>query len=176
MTAPSSQLKVDYKPGGEAHVHKVHVPRVRRRFWLLLALAITGGGTFQLFFASVATAGHNNRAALAISSASPVASAPTLPTSSAAPTAPSKVLATASIIPAAPGTKITPFTVHRGDTLGRLFASNHLSATDLYAIMALGGDTDRLKRIRVGQVITIGHDADGRIFSLSMKLDDAHTL
>ncbi|MGH8321024.1 MAG: M23 family metallopeptidase, partial [Gammaproteobacteria bacterium] len=42
--------------------------------------------------------------------------------------------------------------------------------------MALGGDTDRLKRIRVGQVITIGHDADGRIFSLSMKLDDAHTL
>ncbi|MGH8398862.1 MAG: M23 family metallopeptidase, partial [Gammaproteobacteria bacterium] len=82
----------------------------------------------------------------------------------------------AKVVPVAPGTEITSFTVHRGDTLGRLLDANHLSATDLHTIMALGGDTDRLKRIRVGQVITISHDTDGRILGLSMKLDDAHML
>ncbi|MGH8378087.1 MAG: M23 family metallopeptidase, partial [Gammaproteobacteria bacterium] len=177
MTAPSSQLKVDYKPGGEAFVHKVRVPRVRRRFWLLLALAVTGGGTFQLFFTSAATAGHNNQVALAVSAATPAASAPaSVPKPSVANTASSNLPVVATIVPVAPGTEITPLTVHSGGTLGWLFAVNHLSRTDLHAIMALGGDTERLKRIRVGQIITISHDADGRILGLSMKLDDAHTL
>ncbi|MGH8282415.1 MAG: M23 family metallopeptidase [Gammaproteobacteria bacterium] len=177
MTAPSSQLRVDYKPGGEAYVHKLRVPRVRRRFWLLLALAITGGGAFQLFIASAANAGHNNRVTLAVPSASPAITAPArMPTPTVTSIAPSNPLVTAKAVPLAPGTEITPLKVHRGDTLGRLFAANHLSAADLRAILTLGGDTEHLKHIRVGQVITVSHDAGGRILRLSMKLDDAHTL
>ncbi|MGA9852240.1 MAG: peptidoglycan DD-metalloendopeptidase family protein [Gammaproteobacteria bacterium] len=178
MTAPSSQLRVDYKPGGEAYVHSVHTPRARRRFWLLLTIVATGGGLFQLFSASAAITGHGARVASVAPAAIPTISrSVALLEQNAAPeTAPGAAPVSLSKISNVPGSETIQLTVHRGDSLARLFAAHRLSAADLHAILVLGGDTSQLKRIRSGEVITVSHDDSGRILALNMKLDDAHTL
>jgi len=168
------QLRTDYKPSGNAVVGSTpRRPRVRRRFWLLLVLTMTGGGVAQILSGPV-SAGHNSHAQVAISSPLP-ATSPQASVSNAlssalvASTSPNKPVAV-------PGAESMTLTVRRGDTLGRLFAKAHLSADDMRAILALGSETARLKRILPGQVITVSHDDDGRIQSLSLKLDDDHKL
>ncbi|MGA9854971.1 MAG: peptidoglycan DD-metalloendopeptidase family protein [Gammaproteobacteria bacterium] len=175
MTRAKDQLRTDYKPSGNADADNTpRRPRVRRGFWLLLVLAVAGGGIVQLVISGPVSAGHNNHAVLVTASplptSSPVASvgnARTTPTS--APTSPDKPLATL-------GAETTALTVGRGDTLGKMFAKAHLSADDMRAILAVGGETARLKRIHPGQVIAVSHDDSGRILNLSMKLDDDHKL
>ncbi|HVC36829.1 MAG TPA: LysM-like peptidoglycan-binding domain-containing protein, partial [Gammaproteobacteria bacterium] len=163
---------MDYKPSGDADSEPR--PRVRRRFWLLLVLAVAGGSVVQLFSGPV-SAGHNNRVALIAPTSLPVTAAPAAAvkvTNSgpvSAPTSPNKSVT-------APATETTELTVRRGDTLGRLFAQLHLNADDMRAILRLGGDTANLKRIHPGQVITVSQDDSGRIFNLSMKLDDTRRL
>ena len=156
----------------------MHSPRVRRRFWLLLALAATGAGAYQLLF-NVSAAGANHDTQVTITAVSgPHAAAPaatvTIPTSA------SHVDATVTIAPApaiaVPSAETTQLTVHRGESLARLFATHHLNAADLHTILMLGGDIARLKLIHPGQVITVSHNARGGVLSLSMQLDDAHTL
>ncbi|MGB9429542.1 MAG: peptidoglycan DD-metalloendopeptidase family protein [Gammaproteobacteria bacterium] len=178
MTTPSSQLRVDYKPGGEAHIHAVRAPRVRRRFWVLLALAVTTGGTFQLFGMSVAHAGHNNQIAANPSVLAATVVAPAaVPAQAAASVAVSNPpAATTATLATVAGAETLQLTVHRGDTLGHLLAVHDLNVSDLHAIMAAGGDTSRLKQIHPGQIISISHDDSGRILVLNMKLDAAHVL
>jgi murein DD-endopeptidase MepM/ murein hydrolase activator NlpD len=174
VTATSSQLKVDYKPSGEGHAERPYRPRVRRRFWLLLVLTLAGGGLLQLFSMPL-SAGHNGHAAVAAPGSQQLAGLPAIATNSpetAPPVAGSLPIQAA----AAAGVESTALTVRRGDTLGRLFAKNHLSTDDMRAILALGGKTLQLKHIYPGMVITIGHDDNGRIFDLGMKLDDGHRL
>jgi len=175
VTRAKHQLRTDYKPSGDAVAESApQRPRVRRRFWLLLVLTVAGGGIAQLISGPV-SAGHNNQPAQIAAISPPQATSPvtsvvsvnTAPVS--ASTYPNKSVAVA-------GAETTALTVHRGDTLGKLFAKAHLSADDMRAILIVGGETARLKRIHPGQVIAISHDDSGRILSLSMKLDDDHKL
>ncbi len=174
VTAASSQLRVDYKPSGEAYIESVRRPQVRRRFWLLLAVAVAGGGVFQLFSGPL-SAGHDSRVALVAPSAQPAATSSATVVKDTNPE-PVSAIAPATRSVAGAGIETTELMVHRGDTLGRLFAEHHLNSADMRAILAVGGDTTRLKHIHPGQVISVGHDDSGRILNLSMKLDDAHKL
>ena len=175
VTKAKDQLRADYKPSGDADGDSApRRPRVRRRFWLLLALTVAGGGTFQLVSGPV-SAGHSDQAAQVAaislqqksSVVAPVGIATSAPLS--ASTSPNKPVAV-------PGAETMALTVRRGDTLGKLFAKAHLSADDMRAILAAGGESARLKRIHPGDVIAINHDDSGHILSLSMKLDDDHKL
>ncbi len=183
MTEPRSQLKVDYKPSGEAYVHEVPaVPLVRYRFWLLLALGMAGGAAFQLFSTSAASSGYDMRGAVL----APASGASSAVHSAAAPGIVAAPVPTPHVVPptaatptpgaAAPHTEIARLTVRRGDSLAKLFARNALSIADLHAILALGGDTAHLQHIRPGERITVAYANNGRILSLQMPLDDAHGL
>jgi len=175
VTRAKHQLRTDYKPSSDADVDSApQRPRVRRRFWLLLVLTVAAGGIAQLLSGPV-SAGHNNQAALVVAISPPQTSSPVASVGNAN-TAPVSASISANKLVAVPGAETTALTVRRGDTLGRLFAKEHLSADDMRAILALGGETARLKRIHPGQVIAVSHDDSGRILSLSMKLDDDHKL
>lgn len=174
VTAASRQLRVDYKPSGEAYIESVRRPQVRRRFWLLLVAAVAGGGVFQLFSGPV-SAGHDSRVALIAPPAQPAAAPPSAFVQDTNPE-PVSAIASATKSVAGAGVETTELMVHRGDTLGRLFAEHHLNSDDMRTILAVGGDTAHLKHIYPGQIITVGHNDSGRILNLSMKLDDAHKL
>ena len=165
MTAPNSQLRVDYKPSGEAVVLQRPRHRVRYRYWLMLGVAAVAGICFQLFNES-ASASHS------VPASGPIAriqrQAPATGSMAAA-------VAAAAPAPAAPGIS-AELRVRRGDSMARLFAANNLSATDLDAIMRLGADTDQLKTILPGQLIDVTHDAQGHVLSLHMQIDTAHVL
>lgn len=176
MTAPASQLKVDYKPSGEPYIHTVRpAPLVRHRYWLLLAGVLAGAGGFQFFSAHAAgSPAHDIRAALAAPSSAPAEIA-TTPDQITATATPASSPAPANAMPA-PSGEITELKVRRGDNLAGLFAEHQLNPGDLHAILALGSPVARLKRIRVGETIRVQHDADGRVLGLSLQLDEAHTL
>ena len=174
MSATGSQLKVDYKLSGEGYVHSLPERRVRRRFWLLLVAVVAGGGGFQLFTTIVAnpgqarseTAGPSATAVLTATVKAPSLTTHSTPDASSSP----------APMPPAPTAQTLELTVHRGNTLAGLFAAHHLDASNLAAIMQLGGDVARLKYIQIGQAISVSHDDSGQVLSLSMKLDDAHRL
>ena len=175
VTRAKDQRWTDYKPSGDADGDSTpRRPRVRRRFWLLLILAMAGGGLAQLLSGPV-SAGHNsNTAPIAATSPQAPSSTPDSVYNPNTATAPASTSLNTPL--AVPGVETTALTVRRGDTLGRLFAKEHLSVGDMHAILAVGGDTAGLKRIHPDQVIAVSHDDSGRILSLSMKLDDAHKL
>src|SRR5690242_3311336 len=91
---------VDYKPGSPQGPAR---PRVRRRFWALLAMAGVGAGAFQFLNMSAANAGYTVQPALAATS----------PATSAAPAA--------APLPALPTLTRASLKVNRGDTLAGLF-------------------------------------------------------
>jgi murein DD-endopeptidase MepM/ murein hydrolase activator NlpD len=159
VTAPNSQLRVDYKPSGEAVVRQPG--RVRHRYWLMLLVTAVAGACFQLFN-QPATASHSIAPPGAVTQASTLI-----------PAAGSLAAAGSAQTPSPPGISVQ-MVVHRGDNLARLFAANNLSATDLDSIMRLGGDTDQLKTILPGQQIDVQHDAQGHVLSLHMQIDTAH--
>lgn len=51
--------------------------------------------------------------------------------------------------------------VRSGDTLAAMFSRNHLSATDLHNIMALGKATRQLRSLRPGETLRLRTDTDG---------------
>lgn len=163
MTAPNSQLRVDYKPSGEVVVERRPGPRVRYRYWLMLGLAVAAGIVFQ-FVNQAASAGHAFGATGAIAR-----------TAGSVPSAGSAAAAAPTQAPVEPGIGVQ-LTVHRGDNLAKLFAANDLSATDLDSMMRLGGDTDALKTILPGQEIDVRHDQQGHVLSLHTQIDTAHYL
>ena len=173
MSASGSQLRVDYKPSGEGYIHNVPQRRVRRRFWLLLGVAAVGGGAFQLFSVSAANIGHSYAATPTPAQTAIVTPLPAAPAPASTPIAPAAVTA-AALLP--PGAQTLKLSVRRGDTLGRLFADNHLNRADLAAIMHLGSDTAQLRYIHSGETINVVHDANGHVLALSLRLDDAHRL
>jgi murein DD-endopeptidase MepM/ murein hydrolase activator NlpD len=170
VNAANSQLRVDYKPSGEAYVHSVRRPRLRLRFGFLLAITIVSGGLFELF-SGPASAVRQSGVAFTPSVVLPAPSLTGIPGKDANPlpaTNPSSQTQT--------DLETATLTVHRGDTLGRLFAEHHLSTDDMRAILAVGGDTTNLKHIHPGQIVNVGLDSSGRILHLSMNLDDSHRL
>jgi murein DD-endopeptidase MepM/ murein hydrolase activator NlpD len=124
---------------------------VRRRYWLLLLVAASAAGAFELLNAPAAVAGHG-----------PEALATAAPSAASLPTVP--VETTARI------------KVAQGDTLADLFKTNNLSAADLAAILDAGPGADRLKRIVPGDVIRVTYTPDAHIQALHMQYDDAHML
>lgn len=170
---------MDYKPGGEFYIRRVGTRRVRRRFWMPLLAVIAGAGIFQL---SQMLAAHPATTATALQSSPATAVAATSvavkPVVNLAAAANPPAEATQSAAPSAalPAGEMTTLKVGRGDTLGRLFANNQLSQSDLAAIMRAGPDTKSLRSIRLGQVITVSHDANGHVLGLSTKLDSAQQL
>ena len=163
MTAPNSQLRVDYKPSDDGFVREPAPQRVRYRFWLLLIIVISGSFAFQLL-SHTASAGHT------LTVAGPI-------TRTAEPTP-------AAGTPAAPGSALPPapagihvaINVRRGDSLARLFAANNLNAADLDAIMHLGNPTKPLETILPGERIDVVHDTQGHVLSLHTQVDSAHVL
>lgn len=163
MTAPNSQLRVDYKPSGDAVVAQQPGLRVRYRYWLMLGITVVAGIVFQ-FVNLPASAGHTVGATGAIAR-----------TAGSVPAARSAAAASPAQAPAEPGIGVQ-LTVHRGDSLAKLFAANDLSATDLDSMMRLGDDTDALKTILPGQEIDVRRDQQGHVLSLHTQIDTAHYL
>lgn len=160
MTAPNSQLRVDYKPSDAADAPQQSAAGVRHRFWLMLLVTAIAGIGFQLLN-QPASAGHTAPMTGAITRSTNPATVGELP---------------GSVQPSPPPGISVQMIVHRGDSLARLFAANNLSATDLDSIMRLGGDTDQLKTILPGQQIDVRHDAQGHVLSLHTQIDTAHVL
>ncbi|HKV96120.1 MAG TPA: peptidoglycan DD-metalloendopeptidase family protein [Gammaproteobacteria bacterium] len=171
MSATGSQLRVDYKPSGEGYIQSAPGWRVRRRFWLLLAAAVVGGGVFEFFSLSAPNPSPGDVSVSVASNAAPAA-----PATSAPPTSSAQIAASAAPPPLPPGAESSKLTVRRGDTLGHLFVRNGLSRADLASIMHLGGAVMRLRSIHSGEIINVVHDARGHVLGLSMQLDDAHRL
>lgn len=177
MSTPGGQLKVDYKPSGEAYIHRAGTRRVRRRFWVPLAAAIVGAGIFQL---TQMVSARPDTVAAVVSTADvpvPVATATTATPTLTVAANEARTATTRTATPAAlPPGEMTTLTVAKGDTLSRLFANNHLSRSDLASIMHGGSTVKALRSIRVGQKITVSHDANGHVLGLSTKLNDAQEL
>ncbi|HEX5339690.1 MAG TPA: peptidoglycan DD-metalloendopeptidase family protein [Gammaproteobacteria bacterium] len=161
MTAPNSQLRVDYKPSGEAVLLRVPAHRVRYRYWLMLLLVAIAGAGFQLFNQS-ATASHSVATPEAVARIQVPAAG--------------TVAAAGSVQTPGPPTATVQMRVRRGDSLAKLFAANDLSASDLDAIMRAGDSTDRLKTILPGDQISVAHDNEGHVLDLHMQIDSAHVL
>ena len=135
---------VDYKP---ALPGTLALRRVRRRYWLFLALAAAGALTFELVSIPAANAGHDPDA-----------------------------LAATTVVPAVPTLTTANFTVANGDTLAGLFASRNLNPADLAAIMDLDQAAQRLQRILPGDIIHVTYTPDAHIQNLRMQYDEGHTL
>ena len=176
VTRAKDQIRADYKPSGTAHSEPLPRPQVRRRFWALLAVAVTVGVAVQIISGSV-NAGHADRVP-AIATAKPSSASPPSATAGTQPsiTFPASTSTTTASNQALPAAITTVLTVRRGDSLGRLFNKAHLSSVDMRAILVLGGVTARLKTIHPGQHITVRHDDSGHILGVSMQLDDDHKL
>lgn len=171
MSATGSQLRVDYKPSGEGYIHYTPMWRARRRFWLLLAAAVMGGGVFEFFSLPAPNLGQSNSAVSIISKAAPAATATSAPVPVSA-----QIAANSAPPPLPPGAENSKLAVRRGDTLGHLFVRNDLSRADLASIMHLGGVVTQLRNIHSGEIIDVIHDAGGHVLGLSMQVDDAHRL
>ena len=61
--------------------------------------------------------------------------------------------------------------VRAGDSLAALFERNGLSAVDLHAVMQLGDEVARLRRLQPGERIHVEADDQGRLLSLSTDAD-----
>ena len=144
MTDLHTHSDGDYKP---ALPGALALRRVRRRYWLLLALAASGAVAFELLSVPAANASHD-------------------PAS----------LAAATVAPAIPTETAVNFTVANGDTLAGLFAARNLNPTDLAAIMDLDQAAQRLKRILPGDIIHVTYTPDAHIQSLRMQYDEGHNL
>ncbi|MBU6469818.1 MAG: peptidoglycan DD-metalloendopeptidase family protein [Gammaproteobacteria bacterium] len=171
MSATGSQLRVDYKPSGEGYIQSASMWRARRRFWLLLAAVVVGGGVFEIFSQFASNSSPSDASVAMASKAAPAVSAPSVPAPASAPMA-----ANAASPPLPPGAVSSKLNVRRGDTLGQLFARNDLSRADLASIMHLGGEVMRLRTIHSGDIIDVVYDAGGHVLGLSMQVDDAHRL
>lgn len=171
MSTPGGQLKVDYKPSGEAYIHRTNTRRARRRFWVPLLVVAAGAGLFQL---SQWIPASPDAVSVATTPQPTVGGTPPAPE----PTADRAIVSTTPAAPSSPqpaGEAIT-LTVRHGDTLAGLFASHQLDKADLARIMHAGTAVKSLRSIRVGQVITVDHNANGHVLALNTRLDRSHQL
>lgn len=67
-------------------------------------------------------------------------------------------------------------TVKPGETFSTLIEAQGMLRSDWLEVLALGGDTDRLKRLRVGDRLQLRADEDGRLDELAYALDEINTL
>lgn len=68
------------------------------------------------------------------------------------------------------------FTVKPGDSLSVLFDKAKVKASQLLELMALGKNTNELRRIRPGDVIKIMRDEQGQLIALNYQIDTLHYL
>jgi murein DD-endopeptidase MepM/ murein hydrolase activator NlpD len=66
-------------------------------------------------------------------------------------------------------------TIKSGDTLSRIFDAQRLPVADWVQIVRLGGEAQRLKRLRAGEVLHLRKGAEG-VQELTYPLDEARTL
>lgn len=66
-------------------------------------------------------------------------------------------------------------TVKSGQTLSTIFGQEGLPAEDWVAVLKLGGDALRLKRLRAGETLRLRKNGD-RLTELNYTLDEQHTL
>ncbi len=74
-----------------------------------------------------------------------------------------------------PAGEITLLKVRRGDSLDRMFRRNHLSISDLAALMQPDLSRKHLRLLMPGDEVAIRHH-DGRVLSLSREIDFANSL
>ncbi len=67
-------------------------------------------------------------------------------------------------------------TVRRGDSMAAIFQRLHLSARELHDIMALGRQTETLRRIHPGETLRLRIGSDGRLLELVDETDLTHGL
>lgn len=70
----------------------------------------------------------------------------------------------------------TTVEVSRGQTFSTLLEGQGMPRTDWVAVLALGGDTDRLKRLQVGDKLHFRMSDDNRLEELSYEFDELRTL
>lgn len=66
--------------------------------------------------------------------------------------------------------------VQRGQTFSTLLEGEGMPKGDWVAVLALGGDTDRLKRLKVGDVLHFRMSDDNRLDELTYEFDELRTL
>lgn len=66
--------------------------------------------------------------------------------------------------------------VQRGQTFSTLIEANGMPRPDWLEVLALKGDTERLKRLRVGDKLYLRQGDDGRLEELVFDLDELRTL
>lgn len=69
----------------------------------------------------------------------------------------------------------TVLTVKRGQSLSELFDSQHIPATEWMQILELGGDNERLKKLKAGDTLNLRVNS-GRLMELKYEFDEIHTL
>lgn len=67
-------------------------------------------------------------------------------------------------------------TVKPGETFSTLVEAHGMLKSDWVEVLALGGDTARLKRLRVGDQLQLRANEDGRLDELAYPLDEINTL
>jgi murein DD-endopeptidase MepM/ murein hydrolase activator NlpD len=70
----------------------------------------------------------------------------------------------------------TTATVKHGDNLSNIFGRLGLSSQELHSILALGGDTEALKRLYPGEEIHLQTGRDGALLALSYDVNESRTL
>lgn len=89
------------------------------------------------------------------------------------------VLERAAVAPALPVPEEAPWieiTVKPGETFSTLVEAHGMLRSDWVEVLALGGDTRRLKRLRVGDQLQLRANDEGRLDELVYALDEINTL
>lgn len=67
-------------------------------------------------------------------------------------------------------------TVKKGENLSTIFKDNGLSATQLYNVLAIGGETKALKRLYPGDTLKLNIDDNNQLLGLVYDIDETHIL
>jgi murein DD-endopeptidase MepM/ murein hydrolase activator NlpD len=143
---------LDYSPGENA------ARFAARRSFLIAALVLVMMGAAM------------SRTGGAMRAANPESAAVAAPVAAAAETAP----VTVQTVTTASSPWIT-VTVKRGQTLSQIFDRENLSPHDWIQVLALGGDTRRLLKLKAGERIQLRKGPEG-LQELSYALDEMRTL
>ena len=67
-------------------------------------------------------------------------------------------------------------TIRSGETLSSIFSRRELSAATLHRILSTGKEAKRLARVKPGQRLRFGLDADGQLVELTYRIDPTRSL
>lgn len=149
-----NQMHLDYSP-----MESAAIPAARRSF-LVAALVLISVGAFMSSNASTTR---------------PTEALPLAPLEKAAEAELNSEMKGAEAPPAPPASDWVTVTVKPGQTLSRIFDDLDLPTQDWMQIVRIGGESDRLKRLRAGDTLHVRKGPEG-VQELTYALDEAHTL